>query len=57
MESNRQSDMLPLDVVRLCVLLARILCRCAVERDPDVLALLSTAAPEVKKGANDGSAA
>jgi hypothetical protein len=58
MKGDRQPEALTLEVVRLCALLARILCRGVMEHDPRVLALFSSADSSVEqKGATDGSAA
>ena len=58
MASDQQTEPLSLEVVRLCALLARILCRGVIERDPRVLALISSATSSVgKEGATNGSAA
>ncbi len=58
MASDQQTETLSLEVVRLCALLARILCRGVMERDPRVLALFSSSASTAeKKGAPNGSAA
>ena len=58
MTSDQQPEPLSLEVVRLCALLARILCRGVMERDPRVLALFSSPASSVEqKGATDASAA
>ena len=58
MASDQQPETLSLEVVRLCALLARIICRGVMERDPRVLALFSSSASsEEKKGATNGSTA
>lgn len=58
MASDQQTETLSLEVVRLCALLARILCRGVMERDPRVLAFFSSSASTgEKKGASNGSAA
>lgn len=58
MEDDRPMETLTVDVVRLCALLARILCRGVMERDPHLLALFSSSpSSEEKKGTTDGSAA
>jgi hypothetical protein len=58
MASDQQPETLSLEVVRLCALLARIICRGVMERDPRVLALFSPSASSVEnKGVPNGSAA
>ncbi len=58
MASDQQPETLSLEVVRLCALLARIICRGVMEHDARVLAFFSSSASSVEqKGASNGSAA
>ncbi len=58
MASDQQPETLSLEVVRLCALLARILCRGVMAGDPRVLAFFSPSASSgAQKGTSNGSAA
>ncbi len=58
MASDQQTETLSLEVVRLCALLARIICRGVMEHDARVLAFFSPSVSSVEnKGGSNGSAA